>query len=150
MGRTQTVPEMRDDLRKGPLYCDLGLSNVCNVSLETSNPPEGKRASQSRWIDRMEWNGTHSKPASPVRLASLVGFSNRHSRPACLHRLHGGFSAPSHLIFCFRQAFYGSKWKVRQISSKISNYTHACACEEGEIASTKELNLGKWTYEGLC
>lgn len=48
---------------------------------------------------------THSSPASPVRLASLVGFSNKHSSPAWRQRLHGGFSAPSHRIFCLRQAF---------------------------------------------
>lgn len=57
--------------------------------------------------DDMKLSTTYSKPASPVRLASLVGFSNKHSSPACLQRLHGGFSAPSHLIFCFLQAFYG-------------------------------------------
>lgn len=66
-------------------------------------------------MGRCDETETYSKPASPVRLASLVGFSNRQSSPACLHRRQGGFSAPSHLIFCFRQAFYGSKWRVSRI-----------------------------------
>ena len=48
---------------------------------------------------------TYSNPASPVSVASREGFSKRHSSPAFRQRLHGGLSAPSHLIFCFRQAF---------------------------------------------
>ena len=41
MSGAQAIPKMRDDLRKGALYCNLRLANVCNVSFETSNPPEG-------------------------------------------------------------------------------------------------------------
>lgn len=98
----------------------------------------------------MRVDRTYSKPASPVRLASLVGFSNRQSRPACLHRLHGGFSAPSHLIFCFRQAFYGSKWKVRQTSFGEVKFTHASTCGKREIANAREKSSAKDTYGALC
>lgn len=41
MDGAQAIPKMRDDLRKGALYCNLGLANVCNVSFKTSNPPGG-------------------------------------------------------------------------------------------------------------
>lgn len=47
----------------------------------------------------------HSRPASPVSVASLDGFSKRHSRFVFRQRLQGGLSAPSHLIFCFLHAF---------------------------------------------
>lgn len=47
----------------------------------------------------------HSRPASPVSVASLDGFSKRHSRLVFRQRLQGGLSAPSHLIFCFLHAF---------------------------------------------
>ena len=41
MGGAQAIPKMRDDLRKRALYRNLGLANICNVSFEASNPPEG-------------------------------------------------------------------------------------------------------------
>ena len=55
---------------------------------------------------RIHKEGTYSNPASPVSVASREGFSKRHSSPAFRQRLHGGLSAPSHLIFCFLQAFW--------------------------------------------
>lgn len=44
-------------------------------------------------------------------MASLEGFSNKHSRWVFRQRLHGGLSAPSHLIFCFLQAFYPTDYE---------------------------------------
>lgn len=47
-----------------------------------------------------------SSPASPVRVASLEGFSNKQSKPALRQRRQGGLSAPSQRIFCFRHALH--------------------------------------------
>lgn len=73
------------------------------MSLETSNASETSR--YEIFEDDRDVLNTHSSPASPVSVASLEGFSNRHSRPAWRQRLHGGLSAPSQRIFCFLHAF---------------------------------------------
>jgi len=49
MGGAQAIPKMRDDLRKGVLYCNLGLANVCNVSFKTSDAPEGAGELAGKW-----------------------------------------------------------------------------------------------------
>lgn len=97
-----TTAQMRSDLQQRALNDGLGLSNIGDMGFKTSYTSDGHCSTSHRVHTKRR---THSRPASPVRLASRVGFSKRHSRPACRHRLHGGFSAPSHRIFCLRQAF---------------------------------------------
>jgi hypothetical protein len=109
--RTQVV----DDFDEGILDGSLGLSYIHDVGLQAPNPPSTmKDAREKRGGDK-----THSKPASPVREASRLGFSKRHSRDCWRHRLQGGFSAPSHRIFCFLQAFYGGSLEVRARARRV-------------------------------
>lgn len=96
-----SIAQMADDLDESVLNGGLGDTNLGNVALKASNASKVEQI--RRGIGGM--GKTCSKPASPVRVASLEGFSKRQSRPACLQRLQGGLSAPSHLIFCFLQAF---------------------------------------------
>jgi hypothetical protein len=65
-----------DDFEECVLNCGLGHSNVGDVGLEAADSPRRGKCGQ------LELEGTYSKPASPVRVASLEGFSKRHSRPA--------------------------------------------------------------------
>jgi hypothetical protein len=81
---------------------------------------------------------THSKPASPVNVASLFGFSNRHSRDCCRHRLQGGLSAPSHRIFCFLQAFYRRHYIIG--IAKSVRLTQAPRERESEVGQRR----GQW------
>jgi len=69
MSGAQAIPEMRDDLRKGALYCDLGLANVRNVSFETSNPPEGA----GELVDEGECERITRTPNQPPQLDSPPG-----------------------------------------------------------------------------
>jgi len=110
----RSCTQVVDNFDEGVLNGSLRLAYVQNVGLQAPNPPSTmKDARQGR-----TGNHTHSKPASPVKEASRLGFSKRQSRDCCLHRLQGGFSAPSHRIFCFLQAFcavheMSERWKVR-------------------------------------
>ena len=109
--RTQVV----DNFDEGILDGSLRLSYIHDVGLQAPNPPSTmKNAREKREGDR-----THSKPASPVREASRLGFSKRHSRDCWRHRLQGGFSAPSHRIFCFLQAFCGGVLEVRAPARRV-------------------------------
>ena len=103
-GEVRPVPKVSCDVREHVLYDGLRLADFCNVGLKTTDPPTSPLARGSYRAMRR----AYSKPASPVRLASRVGFSNTHSKPACRHRLQGGFSAPSQRIFCLRHAFCGA------------------------------------------
>jgi|SRR6267142_4233856 len=85
---------------------------------------------------------THSKPASPVNEASRLGFSKRHSRDCCRHRLQGGFSAPSHRIFCFLQAFCAGH-KVRATARRVRVAENARKHLEKEVVEVSARDEGR-------
>ena len=103
--RRRTTAQVRGDLHQRALDYGLCLSDIGDMGFKTSYASDRHC---SRTFHVCTRRRTHSSPASPVKLASLVGFSKRHSSPACRHRLQGGFSAPSQRIFCLRQAFYSA------------------------------------------
>jgi hypothetical protein len=102
-GREYPGAQMMYKFRYTTLNGHLSVANFCNVSFKAANSPVKLFNDGSRKIKK---GNTYSNPASPVSVASREGFSKRHSSPAFRHRLHGGLSAPSHLIFCFLQAFW--------------------------------------------
>jgi hypothetical protein len=77
MGLDSTIAQVGHNLIQSALNSDLGRADISDMSLKASYSPSDMslQALDASWC-------THSSPASPVRLASLVGFSNRHSRPA--------------------------------------------------------------------
>jgi len=104
--RRRTVLKRAAQLR---LYVDEGIQNrplsiadVGDMVFQTADPSGSVSTVREQTRKKQQ---THSRPASPVRVASRDGFSNKHSRPVLRQRLQGGLSAPSHLIFCFLQAF---------------------------------------------
>lgn len=76
MGGRGGCAQVGDDFEECVLNCGLGDSNVGDVGLETADSPRKGKCGQ------LGLGGTYSNPASPVRVASLEGFSNRHSKPA--------------------------------------------------------------------
>lgn len=95
--------QMMYKFRQTVLNGHLGVTNLYNVSFKAANSSVKYSATDQGYV---KGSDTYSNPASPVRVASREGFSKRHSSPAFRQRLHGGLSAPSHLIFCFLQAFW--------------------------------------------
>ena len=113
---------MVNDFHQAVLNGRLRLPYIRNVCLQAPYPP---RTMKERRTEEGRCS-THSKPASPVKDASRFGFSKRHSRDCCRHRLQGGFSAPSQRIFCFLQAFCaGDGQRDGKVSTNAGKLTQA-------------------------
>lgn len=136
------------------LDSNLRLSNVRHLSFKAFDASAHRKVINSfiavnKAQDRpfnSEFDGTHSKPASPVNVGSLEGFSNRHSNPACRHRRQGGLSAPSHRIFCFRQAFYTSLVRKYSTCVPFENDTYASTCEMDWLSIAVNFGCNMETY----